>query len=115
MIASRRLEPGYEVFDERVPRRGGLYIRLNFSSWPKKAQVQIRSTNRLGLSGRGIATAISGIEFTHRIRKDPFDLAKLGLRGAVAPAVENAVLSDRHDIRSSEGTRMLMMKYPFRP
>ncbi|MBB5421721.1 transposase-like protein [Paraburkholderia sp. JPY171] len=37
----------------------------------------------------------SGIELTHRIRKGQFDLAKLGLKQAAAPAVWNAVLFDR--------------------
>ncbi|MGF6652708.1 transposase-like protein [Paraburkholderia youngii] len=41
------------------------------------------------------ATTISGIELTHRIRKGQFDLAKLGLKQAAAPAVWNAVLFDR--------------------
>uniref|UniRef100_UPI0038B80CAA DDE-type integrase/transposase/recombinase n=1 Tax=Paraburkholderia TaxID=1822464 RepID=UPI0038B80CAA len=44
---------------------------------------------------RGDATTISGIELTHRIRKGQFDLAKLGLEDAAAPAVWNAVLSTR--------------------
>jgi transposase-like protein len=38
---------------------------------------------------------ISGIELAHRIRKRQFDLAKLGLKDAAAPAVWNAVLSTR--------------------
>ena len=44
---------------------------------------------------RRAATTISGIELTHRIRKDQFDLAKLGLKDAAAPAVWNAVLFNR--------------------
>jgi transposase-like protein len=44
---------------------------------------------------RSAATTISGIELTHRIRKGQFDLAKLGLKDAAAPAVWNAVLSTR--------------------
>ncbi len=44
---------------------------------------------------RSAATTISGIELVHRIRKGQFDLSKLGLKGAAAPAVWNAVLSDR--------------------
>ena len=39
---------------------------------------------------RGDATTISGIELTHRIRKGQFDLAKLGLKDATAPAVPAA-------------------------
>jgi hypothetical protein len=44
---------------------------------------------------RGAASTISGIELTHRIRKGQFDLAKLGLKDAAAPASWNAALSDR--------------------
>ncbi|WP_423227101.1 IS6 family transposase [Paraburkholderia hospita] len=44
---------------------------------------------------RSAATTISGIELMHRIRKGQFDLAKLGLKDTAAPAVWNAVLSDR--------------------
>lgn len=44
---------------------------------------------------RSAATTISGIELTYRIRKGQFDLAKLGLKDAAAPAVWNAVLSAR--------------------
>jgi transposase-like protein len=44
---------------------------------------------------RSAATTISGIELTHRIRKGQFDLARLGLKEAAAPAVWNAVLSAR--------------------
>jgi transposase-like protein len=44
---------------------------------------------------RSAATTISGIELMHRIRKGQFDLTKLGLKDAAAPAVWNAVLSDR--------------------
>jgi hypothetical protein len=47
---------------------------------------------------RSAATTISGIELTHRIRKGQFDLAKLGLKDAAAPAVWNAVLLDREGI-----------------
>ncbi|WP_409077066.1 IS6 family transposase [Paraburkholderia sp. FT54] len=43
---------------------------------------------------RSAAATISGIELTHRIRKGQFDLAKLGLKDAAAPAVWNAVLSN---------------------
>lgn len=42
---------------------------------------------------RSAATTISGIELTHRIRKSQFNLAKLGLKEAAAPAAWNAVLS----------------------
>jgi len=41
---------------------------------------------------RSAATTISGIGLTHRIRKGQFDLAKLGLKVATAPAVWNGVL-----------------------
>jgi putative transposase len=41
---------------------------------------------------RSAVTAISGIELTHRIRKRQFDLAKLGLMDAAAPAVWSAFL-----------------------
>jgi transposase-like protein len=41
---------------------------------------------------RNAVTTISGIELTHRVRKGQFDLAKLGLKDAAAPAVWNAVL-----------------------
>ncbi|SAL04312.1 integrase catalytic region [Caballeronia calidae] len=44
---------------------------------------------------RSAATAISGIELTHRTRKGQFDLAKLGLKDAAVPAIWNAVLSAR--------------------
>ncbi len=44
---------------------------------------------------RSAATTISGFELADRIRKEQFDLSKLGLKGAAAPAVWNAVLSDR--------------------
>jgi transposase-like protein len=44
---------------------------------------------------RSAATTISGIELTHRIHKGQFDLAKLGLKEAAAPAIWNAVLSTR--------------------
>ena len=41
------------------------------------------------------ATTISGIELAHRIRNGQFDLAKLGIKNATAPAVWNAVLPNR--------------------
>jgi hypothetical protein len=44
---------------------------------------------------RSVATTISSIELMHRIRKGQFDLTKLGLKDAAAPAVWNAVLSNR--------------------
>ncbi|SAL88044.1 integrase catalytic region [Caballeronia choica] len=44
---------------------------------------------------RSAATTISGIELMHRIRKGQFDLAKLALKDTAAPAVWNAVLSNR--------------------
>jgi transposase-like protein len=58
--------------------------------------IKSRTNVMLGFKGfRSAATTISGIELTHRIRKGQFDLAKLGLKDAVAPAVWNAVLSVR--------------------
>ncbi|MFM0033023.1 IS6 family transposase [Paraburkholderia madseniana] len=44
---------------------------------------------------RCAATTISGIELMHRIRKDQFDLSVLGLKDTTAPAVWNAVLSNK--------------------
>lgn len=44
---------------------------------------------------RSAATTLSGIELAHRIRKGQFDLSKLDLKGAAAPAVWNSVLSVR--------------------
>jgi DDE domain len=44
---------------------------------------------------RSATTTISGIELMHRIREGQFDLTKLGLKEAAAPAVWNATLSDR--------------------
>lgn len=58
--------------------------------------IKSRTNVMLGFNGfRSAATAIAGIELTHRIRKGQFDLAKLGLKDAVAAAVWNAVLSVR--------------------
>jgi transposase-like protein len=42
---------------------------------------------------RNAAITLSGIELVHRIRKDQFSLAKLGLKDTAAPAVWEAVLS----------------------
>jgi transposase-like protein len=44
---------------------------------------------------RCAATTISGIELMHRIRKCQFDLCALGLKDTTAPAVWNAVLSNK--------------------
>ncbi len=57
---------------------------------------------------RSAASTISGIELADRIRKGQFHLSKLGLKGAAAPAVWNAVLSDRQGILHIENfsTRM---------
>jgi transposase-like protein len=44
---------------------------------------------------RNAAVTISGIELTHRIRKGQFNLTKLRLKEATAPAVWMAVLSVR--------------------
>ncbi|XAN14087.1 IS6 family transposase [Achromobacter denitrificans] len=41
------------------------------------------------------AITLAGIELMHRIRKEQFNLAKLGLKDAAGPAVWNAVLSAR--------------------
>nr|WP_313068230.1 hypothetical protein [Paraburkholderia sp. LEh10] len=51
----------------------------------------MRSFKRLGSA----AITISGIELAHRIRKGQFDLSKLNLKGADAPAAWDAVLSAR--------------------
>jgi transposase-like protein len=70
------------------------------------ALVQLGSANRLEYKSRtnvmlgfkrfrSAATTISGIELTHRIRKGQFDLTKLGLKEATAPAIWDAVLSAR--------------------
>ena len=42
---------------------------------------------------RNAAITLSGIELVHRIRKDQFNLAKLGLKDTASPAVWKAVLS----------------------
>jgi hypothetical protein len=44
---------------------------------------------------RSAATTISVMELTRRIRNGQFDLAQLGLKDAVSPAVWNAALSVR--------------------
>ena len=44
---------------------------------------------------RSAATTISGIELMHRIRKGQFGLWALGLKDTTAPAVWNAVLSNK--------------------
>jgi hypothetical protein len=41
---------------------------------------------------RNAATAITGIELLHRIRKGQFGLGRLGVQGQHAPEVWNAVL-----------------------
>ncbi|GJH30141.1 IS6 family transposase [Caballeronia novacaledonica] len=41
------------------------------------------------------ATTISGVGLAHRIRKDRFDLSKLGRNGAAASAIWNTVMSAR--------------------
>lgn len=41
---------------------------------------------------RNAAIVIAGIELTHRIRKEQFDL-RVSIKAAAAPAVRNAVLS----------------------
>ncbi|MEZ0606837.1 IS6 family transposase [Paraburkholderia sp. IW21] len=58
--------------------------------------IKSRTNVMLGIKRfRSAATTISGIELTHRIRKGQFDLTKLGLKEATAPAAWNAVLSTR--------------------
>ncbi|WP_373683140.1 IS6 family transposase [Paraburkholderia sp. UYCP14C] len=58
--------------------------------------IKSRTNPMLGFKRfRSAATTISGIELTYRIRKGQFDLAKLGLKDAAAPAVSIAVLSAR--------------------
>jgi transposase-like protein len=55
--------------------------------------IKFRTNVMLGFKRfRRAATTISGIGLMHRIRKGQFDLAKLGLKDAAAPAVWNAVL-----------------------
>jgi transposase-like protein len=44
---------------------------------------------------KSAATTISGIELMHRIRKGQFDLWALGLKDTAAPAVWNAVMSNK--------------------
>ena len=44
---------------------------------------------------KSAATAISGIELMHRIRKGQFNLATLGLKDTAMPTVWNVVLSDQ--------------------
>jgi transposase-like protein len=59
-------------------------------------RIKSRTNVMLGFKQfRSAATTISGIELTHRIRKGQFDLTKLSLKGTAAPAVWNAVLSNR--------------------
>ncbi|MEM5452002.1 IS6 family transposase [Paraburkholderia guartelaensis] len=58
--------------------------------------IKSRTNVMLGFKRFGsAATTIAGIELTHCIRKGQFDLAKLGLKEAAAPAVWNAVLFDQ--------------------
>ena len=55
--------------------------------------IKSRTNAMLGFKRfRNAVTTISGIELTHRVRKGQFDLAKLDLKDAAAPAVWNAVL-----------------------
>ena len=44
---------------------------------------------------RSAAITITGIEFTHRIRKDQFDLCALGLKDTAAPSTWNAILFNK--------------------
>ena len=55
--------------------------------------VKQRIAVMLGFKGfRNATIVIAGIELMHRIRKGPFGLGRLGVRGRAAPAVWNAVL-----------------------
>jgi hypothetical protein len=68
----------------------------NNSIEPDHRSIKSRRNAMLGFKRlRSASTTISGIELTHRIGKGQFDLAKLGLKKAAAPAVWNAVPSDR--------------------
>ena len=56
--------------------------------------VKQRIAVMLGFKGfRNAAITIAGIELMHRIRKGPFGLGRLGVRGRAAPAVWNVVLA----------------------
>ncbi|MFL9912051.1 DDE-type integrase/transposase/recombinase [Paraburkholderia sp. RL17-337-BIB-A] len=91
----QRLEP-YAPKGARTVLRG--QQRSNALLLPDQDHRHIKSRTNV-MPGfkrfRSAATTISGIELTHRIRKGQFDLAKLGLKDAAAPAVWNAVPSTR--------------------
>jgi transposase-like protein len=58
--------------------------------------IKSRTNVMLGFKRFGFAkTTISGIELMHRIRKGQFNLRTLGLKDTTAPAVWNAVLSNK--------------------
>jgi transposase-like protein len=58
--------------------------------------VKSRTNVMLGFKRfRNAAITLAGIELMHRIRKGQFNLVKLSLKDTAAPAVWNAVLSDR--------------------
>ncbi|KAK47764.1 integrase [Caballeronia jiangsuensis] len=58
--------------------------------------IKSRTNVMLGLKRfSSAATTILGIELAHRIREGQFDLSKLGLKGAAAPAIWNTVNSYR--------------------
>jgi transposase-like protein len=58
--------------------------------------VKSRTNVMLGFKRfRTAAITLAGIELMHRIRKGQFNLVKLSLKDTAAPAVWNAVLSDR--------------------
>jgi transposase-like protein len=58
--------------------------------------VKSRTNVMLGFKRfRNAAITLAGIELMHRIRKGQFNLVKLSLKDTAAPAVSNAVLSDR--------------------
>jgi hypothetical protein len=56
-------------------------------------RVKRRIAVMLGFKGfKNVAITIAGIALLHRIRKGPFGLRRLGVRGQAAPEVWNAVL-----------------------
>src|ERR1700709_1704773 len=58
--------------------------------------VKSRTNVMLGFKRfRNAAITLAGIQLMHRIRKGQFNLVKLSLKDTAAPAVSNAVLSDR--------------------
>ena len=91
----QRLEP-YAPKGARTVLRG--QQRSNALLLPDQDHRNIKSRTHVMLGFkrfRCAATTISGIELMHRIRKDQFDLSVLGLKDTTAPAVWNAVLSNK--------------------